>query len=76
MLTTQELKASTLKELLKELQSALLKLQELRIGVKTSHLKDTSAIKKQKRYVARILTVIKEIELDELVKQATELPVT
>jgi len=73
MFTKQDLKSSTLAELQKELKQAKLKLQELRIGVKTSHLKDTSAIQKQKCYIARILTTIKEIEFEELVKKATVL---
>ncbi len=38
-----------------------------RITVKTKHEKDTSAASKQKKYVARIMTAIKEFDLEEAV---------
>ncbi|MFH1012638.1 MAG: 50S ribosomal protein L29 [Candidatus Peregrinibacteria bacterium] len=72
MLTIQELRSSTLKELRQELASAQKELQHLRISVRTKNQKDISLVSKQKHYVARIQTLLKEIELETLAEQATQ----
>jgi len=71
MLSIQELKSSTNKELLKELENARGEMVRVRIGVKTKHLKDSSFVSKHKKYIAQILTVLKEMDLEEMVKKAT-----
>lgn len=76
MLPISELKSSTRKELLKELEQARKTLQEWRLGVKTSHLKDSSLISKQQRYIAQMLTLLKEMDLDEKVQHAQKLSVS
>ncbi len=73
MLSSQELKSSTLQELLKELHGARQESQRIRLGLKTSHLKDSSLAGRWKRYIARILTLLREIELDEQVKKANQI---
>lgn len=65
MFSKQEIQSSNLKELQKELLSARGKDQQTRIGVKTSHLKDTSSVGKQKRYIARLLTQINLLKKEE-----------
>ena len=70
MLSYQELKAMTKKELLKELTDAHETMMKKRITVKTKHEKDTSSVNKQKKFVARIKTAMKELELEEMVAQS------
>ncbi len=70
MLSNQELKSSTRKELIKELEEARELNMKKRITVKTKHEKDTSAASKHKKYVARIMTAIKELDLEEAVANA------
>ena len=72
MLSTQELRSSTPKELQSELQKAKEELLKIKIGIRTKHTKDSSLKGKQKRYVAQIQTILKEIELEEAVKKAPE----
>ena len=64
------MRSSTKKELLAELQKARDEMVAVRIGIKTGHVKDGSLAGKRKRYVARLLTVIKEIEVDEIIESA------
>lgn len=73
MLTYQELKALTRKELLKELTDARETLMKKRITVKTKHEKDSSAVKKEKTYVARVNTALKELDLEEMVAKSKQI---
>lgn len=72
MQTYQELKSLTRKELLAELEKAQSALMKIRITVKTKHEKDTSAVNKQKKLIARLKTALKELETDELIAQASK----
>ena len=60
MLSVQELRSSTVKELLQELETVRKDMLKVRINVKTKHEKDTSKAQKTKRYIAQILTILKE----------------
>ncbi len=60
MLTVQELRSSTVKELLQELEAARKNMLKIRVNVKTKHEKNTVKSMQAKRYVAKILTVMKE----------------
>jgi len=73
MQSYNDVKSMTHKELSIELASARATLQKRRITVKTKHDKDTSAINKQKKYIARLLTALKEVELEELVKSSDKI---
>ena len=73
MLTIQELRSSTKKELLEELKNARSEMLKVKIGVKTKNAKDSSLVSKNKKYVARIMTALKELELEEMVNKAEEL---
>jgi len=73
MLSNQELKSLTRKELLKELEESREALMKKRITVKTKHEKDTSAVSKQKRYVARLMTALKELDLEEMVTNSKKI---
>ena len=70
MLSIQELKSSTRKELLEELKNARNEMVRVRIGVKTKSLKDSSLANKQKKYVARIKTALRELDMEEMVEKA------
>ena len=70
MLSIQELKSSTKKELLEELKNARKEMLKVRMGVKTKSLKDSSSATKQKKYVAQVKTILKELEMEEMVKNA------
>ncbi len=72
MLTIQELRSSTKKELLQELDKSRKESLKVRINVKTKHEKDQSKAKKTKRYIARILTALKEVEAEEVKKPADQ----
>lgn len=61
MFSIQELNSSTEKELFLELKKSRNDLLKVRINVRTKHNKDTSKVKKMKRYVAQILTALKGI---------------
>jgi ribosomal protein L29 len=73
MLSNQELKSSTRKELLRELEEARMTWEKKRITIKTKHDKDTSSATKQKRYIARILTALKELDLEEAVENSKKI---
>lgn len=64
MFSIQELQSSTVKELFVELEKARNELIKIRINVKTKHNKDTSKVKKTKRYVAQVLTALKDADLE------------
>lgn len=73
MLTVQELRSTTKKELLHELTNARKELVKVQMGVRTKSTKDTSLVKKHKAFISNILTVIKEIDLEEAVKDANKI---
>jgi len=73
MISLQELRTLTRKELLQELEKARKELQKTRIGVRTKHLKDTSEVKKLRRVVAHIHTTLKELSLEEIVSTAKQI---
>lgn len=73
MLSNQELKSSTRKELLKEIEEARETMTKKRITIKTKHDKDTSGSLKQRRYVARIMTALKELDLEEAVENSKKI---
>ena len=70
MFSIQELQSSTNKELLLELEKSRNELLKIRINVRTKHKKDTSKVKKMKRYVAQILTALKDASRE--VEKVTE----
>lgn len=65
MFSTQELRSSTRKELLHELSKARKEMLKVRINVKTKHEKGSDKAKKTKRYIAQILTILKEVKKEE-----------
>jgi len=69
MFSIQELRSSTKKELLLELAKSRKESMKIRINLRTKHEKDSSKGGKMKRYVARILTILKEIESEEKPKE-------
>lgn len=73
MLSNQELKSLTKKELLKELEEARDLSQKNRITVKTKHHKDTSSVSKQKKYVARLMTALRELDLEETIENSIKI---
>ena len=73
MLSTQELRTSTKKELMAELKSARKELLSVRMGTRTKHMKDVSLASTQRQYVARIETILRELELEEMVKEANKI---
>ncbi len=73
MLTYQEIKSMTKKELLKELSDAREILMKKRITVKTKHEKDTSSVSKQKKLISRIMTAIKEIDVEEMIEKSKKI---
>jgi len=72
MLTNQELQSSTLAELLEELKKAKHELIKIQIGVKTKHIKETTLKNNTRKYIARIKTFIKEMDLEAKVKEAVK----
>jgi ribosomal protein L29 len=70
MLSVQELKTSSRKELIQELQNARSEIVKVRMNVKTKSIKDSSLANKQKKYIAQIETILKELDMEELVKSA------
>jgi len=73
MLSTQELRSSTRKELIAELKTSRKELLSVRMGVKTKHMKDVSLVSKQDQYIARIKTILREFDLEDMVKNANKL---
>ena len=74
MLSIQELRSSSKKELMQELASARKDALKVKISLKTKHEKDTSKAKKAKFYVARILTVLKDFGSEDLTKNDSGKP--
>lgn len=62
-----------MKELLDELRQARGDMTRVRIAVKTKHEKDSSKVLKQKKYIARLLGMIREVELEEAVESANKI---
>lgn len=73
MLSKQELKSSTRKELLDELTEAQATMMKKRITTKTKHEKDTSSVKKQRRHIARTKTFLRDMELEEAAKNSVKI---
>ncbi|MBN2087290.1 50S ribosomal protein L29 [Candidatus Peregrinibacteria bacterium] len=73
MLSIQELRSSTKKELLEELKNARAEMLKVRITCKTKSMKDSSQANKQRKYIAQINTVIRELELEEKIKEAIDI---
>ena len=73
MQTYQELKSLTKKELLLALQEARQELLKRKITVKTKHEKDSSGVLKQKRYIARLLTALKQVEIEQMIDASTKI---
>jgi|GEM_PF-3382379 len=70
MLSIQELRSSSKKELLLELQKARKEMLKIRISLKTKHEKDTSKARKEKRLIAQILTLLNGFDKEPVVKSA------
>lgn len=68
MMTMQELRSSSKKELLLELAKARKERLKVRISLKTKHDKDTSKAKKAKVYIAQLLTALNEAEKEGVAK--------
>ncbi len=64
MLSIQELRSSTVKELHQELAAARNNLLKFRISTRTKHEKNTAKVGQAKAYVARILTALREAEAE------------
>lgn len=75
MFSIQELRSSTKKELQMELEKSRKEMLKVRINLRTKHEKDTSKALKTKTYIARILTVMKDIK-DEVKEVKSEKSVT
>lgn len=71
-MNTKELRALTEKELRKQLETAKVSLQKIRIGIRTKHEKDTSKANKTKKEIARIQTILNEIEAQSPQKEAAK----
>ncbi len=68
MLSLKELQNLTAKELFAELSKAQKAYNQTRIHISTNHSKNTHILKKHKRYIAQIFTIIKENQLIEQAK--------
>lgn len=68
MLSLKELQNLTAKELLGELAKAQKVYNQTRIHISTNHSKNTHTMKKHKRYIAQIYTVLRENQLIEETK--------
>lgn len=67
----KELKAKKEKDLLIDLKNAYENLRKLRFQAKTRQLKDINSIKKEKKKIAQILTILREkIETTESQKKS------
>lgn len=73
MLSNQDLRRSTKKELQRELKEATEMMVKKAVTVKTKHDKDSSGVSKQRRYVARVKTTLRELELSDLVKESQKI---
>lgn len=72
MLTMQELRSMSKKELLQSLKNARKELLKVRLGIAGKTLKDTSLKSKQQHEIGRIKTALREMELEEQVKEASK----
>lgn len=68
--TLQELISLSEKELHLELEKARKELTQIQLGVKTQHIKDSHKIHEMKRYIAQILTILKNSAKDALAKKS------
>lgn len=60
MLTLQELRNVSLKEINRELVQAKKSYDQTRIQIGTQHSKNSAVLQKDKKYIAQILTVMRE----------------
>jgi ribosomal protein L29 len=65
MLSLQELRSSTLKELTTELLNARKQKTQLHLTLRSKHEKNSSLSKKSGRYIARILTIMRAVREEE-----------
>lgn len=72
MTTIKELRGKENKELVKLLTGARSKLINLRASRATGSLPDGSELRKERREIARILTVLKEQEILDKVKKSVK----
>lgn len=56
-----------------ELQEAREAVVKKRITVKTKHDKDTSGASKHRKYVARIMTALQELDMEEIVENSKKI---
>ena len=73
MSSIQELKILTRKELLHELLKAERELQQGRIHVNTKHQKDTSLIRKKRRMISQINTILREMDIEKALEEANKI---
>lgn len=71
MLTAEELKKMTNKELKEEFQKAKLNLLKLRLGVFSRQEKETSKLKGLRKYIARIKTLKRLLSLEQAKENPT-----
>ncbi|GEM_PF-5696671 len=66
MVTLDELKKMTHKELDEEFQKSKLNLLKLRLGVSTRQQKETSKLKDLRKYIARIKTLKRMLKIEQI----------
>lgn len=66
MVTLDELKKMSQKELDQEFQKSKLDLLKLRLGVSTRQQKETSKLKDLRKYIARIRTLKRMLEVEQI----------
>lgn len=76
MLSIQEIRSSTEKELQLELELARREFFRSGIGTKTKHIKNTRLVGNQKRYIAQLLTVLNEIRHGKVVPVKADVSAT
>lgn len=75
MVTKEELKKLNEKELDEELQKAKIELLRLRFGIASKQNKETSGLKALRKYVARVKTIKRLLQLEQI-KENPKSPVT
>lgn len=75
MITLDELKRLNLKELAEELKKAKIDLLKLRLAVASRQSKETSKLKELRKYVARMKTLKRMLEIEQI-KENPKSPVT
>ncbi|MBU2524285.1 50S ribosomal protein L29 [Patescibacteria group bacterium] len=72
MLTKQEIQASSIDALQKELSGARTEHHRLKIGLATKHIKNSHDADLQKKYIARILTQLNDLRKNAPAKKTEE----